>query len=272
MTIALKQRISQLLSSILFNSAFSGFITGSIYQGKFKYLPCPGFNCHSCPSALLACPIGAIQLFVSFGAYHVSFYLLGFLGSIGAVGGRIVCGWACPFGLMQDMLYRIRLPKIKVPEIMRKMKFFILFFVVLGVAYYTKEPWFCKFCPMGTLEAGIPLVSMNADLLQLTGWLFCLKISILAGFAVWMTVSKRPFCQTVCPLGAIYSFFNKISFLRLKVNKKKCIKCNLCADVCPVDIKIYQEGGGSANCIRCFRCTKCPAEAIKITFNTTLQH
>jgi polyferredoxin len=268
MKMAMKQRIIQLFFSLLYNSYILGFFLGGIYQGRLKLILCPGFNCHSCPSAIFSCPIGAIQLFASIGYYHFSLYVFGFLATIGAVGGRIVCGWACPFGFIQDILYKLKTVKVRVPKILHATKYFVLFILVLAVPYFTKEPWFCKLCPIGTFEAGIPLMLINKDLRDLIGLLFYVKIAILMSFIFWMIISQRPFCKTACPLGAIYSLFNKFSIIKLEVNEKKCVKCGLCVKECPVSIKINEEGGDSANCIRCFRCSNCPTKAISIKLSS----
>jgi ferredoxin-type protein NapH len=266
----MKQRVSQFLSTLLYNGYVKGFILGTIYQGNIKFLNCPGFNCYSCPGAVSACPIGIIQFFAAYGAYHITFYTLGFLGLVGSIGGRIICGWACPFGFMQDLLYKIKFPKCNIPAVIHYGKYLILIVLVFIIPFFTKEPWFCKLCPIGTLEAGIPHVFYNADLRQVVGRLFQIKIVILAGFLLWMIVSKRPFCRTVCPLGAIYSLFNKVSFFRIEVDKNRCIKCNKCYTSCPVSIKIYEDGGASLKCIRCLRCTDCPAEAVSYKLRLTL--
>jgi polyferredoxin len=266
----MKQRVSQFLSAIFYNAYVKGFILGTIYQGNIKFLNCPGFNCYSCPGAISACPIGIIQFFAAYGAYHVSLYTIGFLGLIGSVGGRIVCGWACPFGLLQDLLYKIKFPKISIPSFLHYGKYLALILLAFLIPYFSEEHWFCKLCPVGTLEAGIPQVLYNADLRQLTGSLFVIKIVILAVFLLWMVASKRPFCRTTCPLGAIYSLFNKVSFLRIQVDKNRCIQCNKCYKGCPVSIKIHEEGGASLKCIRCLRCTDCPTEAVSYKLKWTL--
>jgi len=235
------QRLSQAITTIIYNLYGYGFIIGNIYQGSLKHFLCPGLNCYSCPAAVVSCPIGSIQLFLAYGTYHVSFYLIGVLSTIGAIAGRIVCGWACPFGFLQDMLYKIPSPKYAILRPLRFVRYFCLFAVVLLVAYLTEEAWFCKFCPAGTLEAGIPLLSLNSELREQIGMLFYIKVVLLAGFFVWMVISKRPFCRTICPLGAIYSFFNRISMLQIAVNDKKCIRCDTCLKNCPVDIKIYED-------------------------------
>lgn len=256
----------QCVAAFAYNSYLAGFIHAGIYQGRLKILPCAGFNCHSCPAAVTTCPIGAIQLFAAYGTYHVSLYVLGFLTAIGSVGGRIVCGWVCPFGLLQDLLYKIPSPKLRIPVRAEYCKYFVLVVIVFALAWQTQEPWFCKIiCPAGTLEAGIPLLLLNDDLRQLISWIFIVKLSVLGICLCGMVVVKRVFCRTLCPLGAIYSLFNKYSLVQVAVDRKKCIKCDECFRACPVDLHVYREDHDPTACIRCFRCVKCcPAGAVTI--------
>lgn len=261
------QRISQIIFTILYNFYLYGFFSAGIYQGKLKMIPCPGFNCHSCPAALLVCPIGALQLFAAYGKNYVSLYVIGILGIIGSIGGRIVCGWACPFGFLQDLLHKIPSPKINIPRFLEPIRYGVLFGCVVYIAYLTKEPWFCKaVCPVGTLEAGIPLVLLSSDLRELVDSLFCIKVIVLAGFLIWMVMSSRPFCRIVCPLGAFYGLFNRVSLLQISCIKEKCNMDKKCGRICPVGHRMYEDDTQAARCIRCLRCKICPANAIKIGF------
>lgn len=258
------QRASQLLSTVLYNGYIAGFVSGIIYQGTLKYIPCPGLNCYSCPSAVMSCPIGALQLFVAYGKTHFSFYVTGCISAIGALTGRLVCGWACPFGLFQDMLYKIPSIKIPIPQPLTYIRYIILFLVVGIIALTTQEPWFCKLCPAGTIEASLPMITLNKDLRHQTGTLFLFKAIILFLCIAWMIFSKRPFCRVFCPLGTLYSFFNRVGMLSIAVDTSKCIQCSVCLRECPMDIHIYKDGPDSSQCIRCFRCVRCPAGAIRI--------
>jgi polyferredoxin len=249
------RRFSQTIATVLPNAYLKGFIIGGIYQGSLKQVCHPGFNCYSCPSALLSCPIGAIQFMVAYGSYHFSFYTLGLLGIIGSIGGRIVCGWACPFGFLQDLFYKVKLPKKEMPRWLDNIKYLVLVVLVFIIPYLTLEPWFSKLCPMGTLEAGIPLLMLNPKLRPSQGWFFVLKIAILLFFLCWTMVTVRPFCRTTCPLGAIYSLFNSISYFRLKVDEEKCNKCNLCIQDCPVSLSLDEIKRNAGGCVRCLRCT-----------------
>ncbi len=228
----------------------------------FKRIPCTTLNCSTCPAAIFACPIGTLQYFAI--NRMVPFYTLGLLGITGLLVGSLSCGWFCPFGWLQDLLAKIPVPKIKLNNRFGWTRYAVLILLVGIVPFFTREPWFSKLCPVGTLEAGIPLIFIDDTLREMIGRMFIIKISILVIILLWMMFSKRPFCRFVCPLGVIYGLFSRFSRLRLKVDLEKCTRCDQCKKKCPTDIKIYREMG-SSQCIRCLECVKtCPASAITI--------
>jgi len=104
----------------------------------------------------------------------------------------------------------------------------------------------------------------EAGLRAQAGWLFALKVAILLAFLLWMVRTKRPFCRFVCPLGAIWSPFNRLSSLHLTVDQSTCTECDACRRVCPVDISIHEDPA-STRCVRCAECVKvCPEAAIRL--------
>ncbi len=125
------------------------------------------------------------------------------------------------------------------------------------------QPYFCEFvCPAGTLEAGIPLPLLEPQLKTQLGRLYAFKLVILAFFLGWMIVSHRAFCRTTCPLGALFSLFNRFSFYSMSGNATTCIECDTCHKDCPMDIKIY-ENPNATDCIRCLKCRdNCPTGSI----------
>ncbi len=125
----------QLFFAALTNSYLTGFAAGRIYQGDLKKLCHPGLNCYSCPGALLSCPIGALQAVIGSRSFQLSLYLFGFLLLVGATLGRMVCGFLCPFGLIQELLHKIPFPrKIKVfkgDKALRYLKYGLLLVLVI---------------------------------------------------------------------------------------------------------------------------------------------
>jgi ferredoxin-type protein NapH len=244
--------------------AFSALAMNSyVTQNATKGVPCLGLNCYACPTAAFACPIGALQNFAV--RRTIPLYVLGVVGLAGVLIGRASCGWLCPFGWLQDLLYRIKVPKLRLPNRFNWTRYVVLAVLVFIIPYFSGEPWFSKLCPAGTLEAGIPMLLLAPELRSMAHGLYAVKIAILASFLGWMTVTKRPFCRWVCPLGAMWSPFNPVSTFRLEVNDGLCKHCNHCQEVCPTDINIYDNPNSSA-CIRCLACAReCPQNAIRVT-------
>ena len=166
-----KRKFIQLYAALLFNANLKGFISGNIYQGKTKILCAPGINCYSCPGAVGACPLGSLQ--GSFSADRSTLYYVGgILLLYSLMFGRMICGWLCPFGLIQELLYKIKVPKLKkskATRILSYLKYVILvFFVFIVPIMYafrdTPLPTFCKYiCPAGTLEGGIGLLANKVN-------------------------------------------------------------------------------------------------------------
>ena len=269
----------QLGFTALTNGYAAGFLQGKIYTGELKRFCVPGLNCYSCPGALGACPVGALQSVLTNRELSFSYYVIGFLVMVGALMGRVVCGWLCPFGLVQDLLYKIpfvkkrkRLPGDRWLKYLRYVILSVFVFalplLVLDIVGQGK-PWFCAYiCPSGTLMAGIPLVSLNAELRGVIGWLFDWKVLLLAAFLVLSTFFYRPFCRYVCPLGVIYGPFNKIALYRFKIDPDKCTHCKACQRACGFDIPVY-DNPNSIECIRCGDCKRaCPTGAITSTLRT----
>lgn len=261
----------------LTNSHVSGFVTGKIYTGKLKNLCVPGLNCYSCPGATGACPIGSLQAVIGSWNFKFAYYVIGFLIFVGAILGRLICGFLCPFGLIQDLLHKIpffkKIRTFRGVKLLRKLKYVIfLVFVILLPLFLTDlmgqgAPYFCKLiCPAGTLEGGLPLVLLNKAMRGAIGWLYIWKNTILIATIVLSILIYRPFCKYICPLGAFYSIFNKVSLFRYRIDGDKCVHCGKCAKVCQMNVDPVKTPN-SPECIRCGRCRQaCPKDAISCGF------
>ncbi len=273
----IKRHGIQAIAALLTNLNLKGFATGQIWQGRSKSFCVPGLNCYSCPAAVGACPIGALQSVLSGHKKGIPYYVVGMLLFFGVLLGRVICGFLCPFGWIQDLLYKIKVKKrdlpIKLDRKMRYLKYIILLLFVLILPFFVQsafgigDPWFCKYiCPAGTLEGGIALVIKNESLREMIGWLFSWKMLLLILFIVSSMIIYRPFCKYICPLGAIYGLFNKVSFWKMKVQEDTCTHCNACTKVCKMKVQV-PENINSPECIRCGACKNvCPVGAIKSGF------
>ena len=264
-----KRKIMQLYFALLFNANLKGFVSGNIYKGQTKQFCVPGINCYSCPGAIGACPLGSLQ-----GSYSADkstiYYVCGILLLYCVMFGRMICGWLCPFGLIQELLYKIPTPKLKkspVTRILSFLKYVILVFFVLivPITYAFRDtplPAFCKYiCPAGTIEGGLALLSnkANASYFSMLGPLFTWKFLVMISIVVGSVFAFRLFCRFLCPLGGLYGLFNKVSFFGVKLDGGKCIDCGKCISHCKVDIRHV----GDQECISCGECIDvCPTQAI----------
>lgn len=304
MLLRMKRGFIQFLSTVFFNLPFL-----SVY---LKHVPVPVLHCYACPLAAGACPIGTIQFFLISG--QIPFLTLGLLLLFGLLLGRFFCGYLCPFGFLQDLLFKITKSEKKLPRWFGYGKYLTLAVLVVILPLLLREPLFCKVCPAGTLEAGIPIATQewieeqkaknspdkksdnspfsfprnapqatkspdqsfveikpvkekntlrpmfestdflqSSPILALIGWFFYFKLVLLFIFLNLALFIKRPFCK-ICPLGAIFSFFNKITLLRRKkYTPLKCKSCNLCVPVCPAGLNPRLELN-SPNCLKCYQC------------------
>lgn len=257
------RRYTQLIAAVLYNCNLGGFVTGKIYKGATKGVCVPGLNCYSCPGAVAACPLGSLQSGLLSSRYKIPFYTLGTLLIFGILFGRLICGFLCPFGLLQELLYKIPTKKIKknkVTRILSKLKYVILIAFVVIIPVVKLTPAFCKYiCPAGTLEGGIPMVITNAPLREMLGFLFSWKVFVLAATLLVCVFCYRAFCRFICPLGALYSLFNPVSFFGIRVDENKCTRCGACVRACKTDVRRVCDG----ECIQCGECMKrCPENAI----------
>jgi hypothetical protein len=125
------------------------------------------FHCYSCPASSFACPIGVLANYAALApaAFEVPYLLLGVLFLVGAITGSLACGWACPFGFLQDLLGKITRYKVALPNWTGHFRYVVLVGLVLilplvlgfkGIPYEEQLISICRLCPAGALEAGLP--------------------------------------------------------------------------------------------------------------------
>lgn len=227
----------------------------------------PVFNCHSCPVSIFACPLGVIGQFAGVGLIPLT--AIGGIALAGLVAGRLLCGWACPFGLFQDLLYKVPYVKFAIPAWTRFIKYGVFVGLVVTVPYFftTSFPlYFCRLCPVGTIEAAIPwaIISGTTEVVWLS-----VRLIILFAIVILVMGHKRFFCKVICPLGACLSVFNRFAAV-FPERASDCIDCGTCNKVCPMETEPGKKDFGVSDhrpeeCISCLEChKKCPTKAIEI--------
>jgi polyferredoxin len=217
------------------------------------------FHCYACPLATLACPIGVIAQFAALPVFPL--IAVGILVAVGGMVGSLLCGWACPFGFLQDLIARIPLPKFRIPGWMGHGRILVLAGAVVLVPMLWGEghPLFiCRWCPAGALEAAVPNMVTQAARGQEIAWMSSQKFAILAGLLLAAALTYRPWCTVLCPLGGVLSLFNRFSIFHLRFAAEMCTDCRFCRSQCSCGIK-PDLFANESRCTRCLECTTCGA-------------
>ena len=192
-----------------------------------------GAPCQNCPLSFGVCPIGTVQR-IAFISQFPFYAVIASIGIIGLLFGTLTCGWACPVGFIQDILNSLKIKNIRISNSFKSLR--IIVFILLTMLI------FLELSNHSLSRLGIGLFS---EFVVIGGGLFLL-ISIFI---------KRPFCRFLCPLGFVFGKLNKISPIKVILNRKHCVSCGKCNNVCIVDIKPSAEVNGDL-CMKCFNCKK----------------
>lgn len=181
---------------------------------------------------------------------------------LAVVGNKMICGWACPFGSFQELVYGLP---------------------ILGRIKQKKLP----FVLTNTIRAGL-LVTMLLFLFGIIGGrkgtviyhyinpfnLFNLDFETFSILLTVIVVScgsfiiYRPFCQFICPFGFVSWIAERFSIVHVRIDQNKCTQCGVCINACPLEAAKGQVGGKKlpADCFSCARCLNvCPVDAIQYT-------
>jgi polyferredoxin len=238
------------------------FLWLDVFGLRYHGICAPVFHCYACPLATFACPIGVLA---NFSALHlIPFMTIGLLVVFGGLVGSLFCGWACPFGWLQDLAAKLPTPKFELPRWTGHFRFVVLGLTVIAIPYLFGEnhPLFvCRICPAGGVEAALPGVVKQAWTGQTIVWPNAIKLSIIGAFLVAILFFKRPWCRVLCPLGVIFSSLNKVSAFFLRVDRSRCTDCKRCHKLCQYNIE-PEKSPNDLRCIRCLECTRCSFGAL----------
>jgi len=248
-------------------------MTGLIY---------PYYFCVGSPGAWAQCPLKILE--VGFIGLEFSLvmllYLIGFLVLEGLLIGRGVCGWACPVGFIQEVLYKVRkvpMSIIKmfkgvgekgadvfsfVPVPPRYLKYLVLLLIPV-TSWITGRVLFTEIDPIGGLTATIPALLSGK---WTPGTYFPIKILLVLVFLIMSFIVMRAWCRFLCPLGAMLSPLNKVSMLKVDYDEEKCTQCKACVRACPMKIDVPNMDRDT-ECIICGRCVSaCKFDSLHMSF------
>jgi len=183
-----------------------------------------------------------------------------FFAALAVIGNKLVCGWACPFGALQELIYGIpilrNIKRRKLPfaltNTIRAILFALTLLLLFGVVGGNKGFVIYHYIN--------PFNLFNLDLGGI-GVLTTVVIALAGSFFVY-----RPFCRFVCPFGFVSWIFERFSITRVRIDKERCTRCGACISACPLDAAQGRVYGRNlpADCFSCGRCLNvCPVDAVR---------
>jgi len=183
-----------------------------------------------------------------------------FFAALAVVGNKLVCGWACPFGALQELVYSLpvlrRIKRRKVPFALSNSVRIGLFVVMLLVLFGV----------VGGRRGSVLYHGINPfNLFDLEFESLSILLTVIAALVLSLGV-YRPFCQFVCPFGLLSWLLERVSLIRVKVDHSRCNRCGSCIQACPLEAAKHLVAGKflAADCYSCARCLNvCPSDAIR---------
>jgi polyferredoxin len=284
---------------MFFIIVYLGYLGVRIIEWHNVILTLPTLSCHFLDQRVASCYIYTVQDFLGSGwkvkYTHLIIPTIGFL-ILALIIGRAWCSWVCPIGFLQDLFTSARkylkLSHYNLSENLKKAAvfskwFFVLYLVIIsvgiGIPHFFLKAYqydlilpFCQICPGKQI---FPMFAarfneiLKVDAMStLTTVMGYLAIISFVFYVVTTAFIRRMWCR-LCPMAIFLGFFNKISFLTLRKEGKRCTKCGICLRACPVQVKeVYEEKEKEridpSSCILCYRCVEmCPEkDALKIGF------
>ena len=229
---------------------------GSAWLPTLKRVCNPVLSCHSCALAWFACPIG---VFVHYSGYQLFPWIaVGMTLVLGALIGRLLCGWVCPFGFLQDLLFKIPSKKFSLPKWMLTIKYLVLLFMVILIPYFLGESTlfsFCRICPAAALQSSLPVMIQRG----FEGWgtAHTVRFAILGLILIGAVIDERSFCKVLCPIGAMLAPLNFISAWTVRTPRDTCLTCQKCDDACGMDVNPSPVLGADLPANRALECIVC---------------
>jgi len=207
--------------------------------------------------------------------------------------GRVFCGWACPFGMVQDFLSYVswvKRQRVTAPILsqVKDIKWVVLGLSLLSavlvgwrrtttteenpLGVFSDSP-FSVFSPSGTLFAYIPWMMMwNSNVLATAGLTAWVKMALLVATVVPSLYIPRFFCRFVCPLGALMEPVT--SFKALRINRGSKLSGedlnSLLEDICPMGVQVDKDASSDfidhPGCIHCGKCVTHEPKSLEPVF------
>lgn len=204
--------------------------------------------------------------------------------------GRIYCSIICPMGVMQDGIAWLGKKQKKNRYGYSKEKkwlrypILILFIIVAALGFFGIADLIAPYSSFGRIAQNIfqPIYIGINNLLALVAehldsytfyhrdvWIRSVPVFVIAAVtfvlvAVMAWRGGRTYCNTICPVGTVLSFFARFSWFRIYFDGEKCRQCSMCSRNCKAScIDFTNLSVDRSRCVTCGNClTKCKFDAL----------
>jgi len=207
--------------------------------------------------------------------------------------GRIYCSVVCPLGIMQDFFSWLggkakknRFSYAKENKVLRY-GFLAVFIILMIVGFAPVTTLFAPYSAYGRIVNSLfkPLYDMLNNWLagmdaahdrynftevqiwtrSVTTFVVAILTLLILGFLAWR--KGRLYCNSICPVGTVLSFFSRFSLLRVRFDKDKCKSCGMCEKNCKAQAIDFKNGTVDySRCVVCGDCLdKCKFDALHYT-------
>lgn len=178
--------------------------------------------------------------------------------------GRIYCGWICHLGALQELIFKTSTFRLFQSEhsqkIMRGIRITALA-ILISQLLITQTNLYKQIDPFAVI--------FNFYSSNYIGWILVVIITASSFFLY------RPFCKTLCPVGLVLGWVNKIPGTSVLGVKQNCTPCRLCNKSCSINAITHDSKTSKLDnqeCIRCGEClSNCKKDAITF-FKKNKQH
>ena len=178
--------------------------------------------------------------------------------------GRIYCSVICPLGIMQDIynwlggkIKKNRFSYVKEHKWLRY-TILVLFIVCLIIGFAPVTTLLAPYSTYGRIVTSFYMRNLTVSIIA---WVVMLVLGVLA------FLYGRAYCNSICPIGTILSFFSRFSLFRVRFDQDKCKHCGLCEKNCKARAIDAKAGTVDySRCVVCFDCTtQCQFDALHYT-------
>ncbi len=175
------------------------------------------------------------------------------------IANKSICAWGCQLGVLQDFIYRLG-KDTKENSVFKQYKVPFVISNTIRIIFFISIVVFSFLWGFDIVHPIDPFKIYNPTVLTITGIIFIGLLVIVSVFVY------RPWCNFLCPFGLAGWFFERFSFLKIKVNYDKCIACGKCEKACPSTVMsaiLRRDKKAIPDCYSCGACMNvCPTKAI----------